>query len=362
MPDFGFLILTVNNYLMFNTNLFFGNWGRAGNANPLILATSTTSGAPYIVGYSTNGSTWTGSPSSNSLLTADQGISSNYRNGIWVVGAGSAETNKIIYSTDSGVNWATSSTANSLFSRVDAIASSSTTFVCSGGRTADGSSSILAYSTDGATLTNSANGNTLFPSSTDRILGICHDGSKFIAVGISSANYPIVTSTDGITWTRSNSIAASFNTVCFNGSIYVAAGNGTLYTSTDAISWTSRSLPSGFTLFRTLGWNGSYFIAGGGANVTGSSAVIMKSTDAITWSTINSGERQLNTVYDVTWDGTKWTAVGAMRTIPSGNTPILTSTDGTTWSNSGNSQTIFGTVCASVFSVPSPEIYPPVFS
>jgi hypothetical protein len=350
---------------MFNTNLFFNNWGFR---NPFVMAGGavTIIGSVFPFGYSTNGTSWTGLTGSGLVSSyAPQVLALNYRNGIWVAGLGPGETsNRMLYSTNSGTSWDSSSTALSLFFQINTICSSTTTFVCGGARdNTTPAKSVLAYSTDGETWTTSASANTLFSGNSDAVNDICHDGTKFIAVGTSSSGFPIITSTDGITWTRSDALAVDFSTVCYNGSIYVAAGNSVLYTSTDAITWTSRAISApGLTIIRTIAWNGSYFIAGGGANATGDSPVLSKSTDGINWTVINSGERQLYQVSHVNWDGIRWTASGQVRTIPSFNTPIVISTDGVTWVNSGNSQSIFGAGNVCSFSIPSPSIYPPVFS
>lgn len=350
---------------MFTKNLFFNN-GSTQNSSPLwvVAGGQVISSAVFAAGYSSNGTNWTGSSSADSLIGSDQGRSVVYRNGTWLVGAGAASTNKLIYSTDSGVTWTASSSANSVFG-----ASSTVLAFCSNGYNTfvagiyNGSTTI-AYSTDGITWTASSSADGIFENSTAGVRDICWDGSKFVAVGskIGGGNVT-ATSTDGITWTGLGSSITNntLNAICWNGSKFVLGGNTALYTSTDATTWTLQTFPSAtFSIFNRIRWNGSYLLGFGGANNTGATPTILKSDDGITWSVVNSGERALYQVNDAAWNGTKWIAVGQMRTVPSFNSPLIESTDGTTWTNITAGQTVFGSTSQAIFSVPAPAIYPPI--
>jgi hypothetical protein len=78
----------------------------------------------------------------------------------------------------------------------------------------------------------------------------------------------ILYSYDGLTWlTSPSTISTTLNTVAWNGSYWLAAGNDntnndltTIYRSADGINWiSSASIP--FSVFSSVAWNGSYWLA-----------------------------------------------------------------------------------------------------
>ena len=350
---------------MFTKNLFFNN-GNTEISSSFWMGSGAQviSSNVFPVGYSSNGTNWTGSSSADSLIGFDQGRAVIYRNGVWLVGAGPASTNKLIYSTNSGINWTASTSANTVFG-----STSNVPVLCSNGYNTFVAGIVnglttIAYSSDGINWTASSSADAIFENTGAGVTDICWDGSKFVAVGLKIAGgYTTATSTDGITWTGlgSSLIGGTLYGICWNGSKFVLGGQDALYTSTDALTWTLQTFPSiPFARFQRIRWNGSYFLGFGGINSGSSKPTILKSNDGITWSVINSQERTLYTVYDGAWNGTKWIAVGQMKTVPSFDSPIIESTDGTTWSVVTEGQTVFGATSFAVFSIPSPGIYPPI--
>lgn len=140
-----------------------------------------------------------------------------------------------------------------------------------------------------------------------------------VAVGISGA---ILTSTDGTTWiTRSSGTQNEISNVVWGGSKFVAIGgsNGAVgFTSSDGITWTQQpAIPYSGMLFG-LAWSGSRFV------MTGWGGTILSSSDGVSWTSQTSGTT--NGLWGVTWSGNQFVAVG-------GNGTILTSPDGLTWTS-----------------------------
>jgi hypothetical protein len=131
--------------------------------------------------------------------------------------------------------------------------------------------------------------------------------------------------------------------VAFNGSIWVAVGNGngtalnTIQWSDDGKIWnpiTSGGFPTSSGSGFAIAWNGSLWLAGG--FLSGSSRLISTqwSKDGKSWNYISAGGFS-GGVNGFTWTGTQWLAVG--NTLGLGNqTSIQTSPDGKNWFNAAS--------------------------
>jgi len=158
---------------------------------------------------------------------------------------------------------------------------------------------------------------------------IASSASQFVAVGGSVANLgdpptsAILTSPDGITWTRRNSSSSEpMVGITWSGTQFVTVGqHGTILTSPDGIAWTTRL--AGFTLGGAtidlvgVAWSGSAFVAVGNFGTT------LSSPDGVTW-TLRAGNISSSHLNAVAWSGTKFVAVGVGGTI-------VTSPDGANW-------------------------------
>ena len=148
----------------------------------------------------------------------------------------------------------------------------------------------------------------------DTIFSITYGNGMFVAVG-NSGN--IVTSTDGITWTRQTSpISARLWLVTYgNGMFVVFSDSGSIVTSTDGITWTKQTSPVS-TRLESITYRNGMFVA------VGNSGSIVTSTDGITWTKQTS---PISADFSsVTYGNGMFVAVGE-----SGS--IVTSTDGITW-------------------------------
>jgi hypothetical protein len=167
-----------------------------------------------------------------------------------------------------------------------------------------------------------------------------------------NANAPSRVVWDGIKWivTRNDtsSILYSYNAETFidisgaklasiatNSKLYVGIGVGGVFYSYDGLNWinssSGTSLISSITPIGKVVWNGSLWVAVG----NGSAYTIIYSSDGINW----SGVANSKTLFDIAggavelaWNGTVWVAVGANST----GKLVAISYNGTVWSNTNN--------------------------
>jgi hypothetical protein len=147
------------------------------------------------------------------------------------------------------------------------------------------------------------------------ITDIIWDGKQFIAIGAQNSYGIIMTSPDGITWTtRISETVEGFNSIIYNGNIYVVVGLRAIYTSDDAIVWTKVQNVLDKPI-NDIAWNGEKFIA---VSFNGN---ILTSVNGTQW-TVESIKDA--TFYRVIWDGKQFVTSCS-------NGVIFTSTDGVSW-------------------------------
>ena len=138
-------------------------------------------------------------------------------------------------------------------------------------------------------------------------------GSLLVAVGESGQ---IVTSSDGLAWTRCPTrTIVSLLDVAWSGSVFVAVGsNGTILHSTDGMRW-SRQVSGTTSTLSKIAWNGSrFYVSGGGGGI---------SADGINWS---FGVSSAPAMADLAADGSRFIGVSGRK--------AYVSTDGVNWSSS----------------------------
>lgn len=146
------------------------------------------------------------------------------------------------------------------------------TFVAVGktNRGESGISAVLLTSRDGMTWTRQL-------GTSDQLIDVARNGSLFVAVGSHQHQGVIFTSPDAKIWTESTTrVSAPLSSVLWNGSLFVAVGlNGALFTSPDGMTWTRRRSHTTRDLL-SIAWNGSLFVVVG-------EGVILTSADGVTW-------------------------------------------------------------------------------
>jgi hypothetical protein len=147
----------------------------------------------------------------------------------------------------------------------------------------------------------------------------------FVAVGGTFTSSAIYTSPDGTTWTQQTSPAGStamLESVIFDGTRFVALGNGNVIASSDGVTWTS--IATGVsTNVSYLAFGASKYVAVGGS---GNSATILTSPDAVTWTPQSATFGPLRSVIFAAG-----TFVATGNGYNNGTAGILTSPDGITW-------------------------------
>ena len=231
--------------------------------------------------------------------------------------------NKVLFTSASGEffeNIITTSTTSSLnFGRVVAVGVTTNT---------------LAYWDTNGSGSLTANGSSIFNTSGN---GICWSGTRFVAVGTSTALNTIAWSNDGITW---NGLGQTIHTtagngVAWNGIRFITVGSGTntIAHSTDgnaAATFTGLGTSIFSTQGNAVAWNGTRWVAvGQGTNTI---AHCIDTGSAVTFVGLGTSIFT-QTGRGVCWAGTQFVAVG------SGSNTFATSSDGVTWSGGGS--TIF---------------------
>jgi hypothetical protein len=252
------------------------------------------------------------------------------------------------YRTTDGINWVANSfiVNNSANSLSPTVAKYINGYFVIGGRIPGAAFPIIYYSTD------AINWNSVQISSTISawVQDIIWTGTTYMLVGTSGLN---ATSTNLSTWTVNTSISGSptLARVQYNGTNYVTiASGGSAYYSTNGTTWTATTPPASVELIYQ---NSKFWCA--------SSAALYSSSDGITW-TIENSVSTINkvaylngyffllyggtisvsttgasgtwtayvvsndsTLYDITWNGTNWAAVGTKGTfVLSTNTTVWT--------------------------------------
>ncbi len=123
-------------------------------------------------------------------------------------------------------------------------------------------------------------------------------GTQWVAVG---DNGIVLTSTDGVGWTRNNSYASLIG-VASSGVVYAGVDAlGNIYTSPDANTWALQATVPGRGL-SGITWSGTQFVA------VGALGGIYLSPDGVTWTVENAGSPSY--LYAVARNGTQVVAVG----------------------------------------------------
>ena len=296
----------------------------------------------YTIAYSANGKNWTAS-NNNPFSSYGIGIAFNSArpntivNPLFVAGG-----SKIGYSDD-GITWSASDNGNSVFDTnsngVHCVATNGIMWVAG----AEYPSTRLGYSFNGRYWSASDNGNIIFSN----VYGVAWNGSMWVAVG--NGSNTIAWSNDGISWTGLGTtyIDAIGHAVASSGTRWVAVGNGTnkVVYSDDGISWTDTNGSSLFVTCWCVASNGTMWVVGG----DGGGNTMAWSNDGISWTGVGNIFR--TQCRGVAWNGQMWVAVGYSDTTgysPTDYEVIAYSSDGIIWDTDTNGSSIFDNLVYSV--------------
>lgn len=131
-----------------------------------------------------------------------------------------------------------------------------------------------------------------------------------------TAGLKVLRSTNGINWTTISSVSESIFDITFGNGLFVAVGNlnessgmikGSIVTSPDGLTWTRRSIGTISSNLEAITYANNTFV------VVGRNGVVLTSPDGITWNRQNSGTTEgLN---GVTYGNGLFVAVGGPGTI-----------------------------------------------
>lgn len=121
-------------------------------------------------------------------------------------------------------------------------------------------------------------------SGSQELYAITYANGRFVAVGASTTRY----STDGENWSSASPGSTTLRAITYGNGLFVAVGDsGSVRTSVDGASWTSRSSGTSRSL-KAISYVKDRFIAVGEQDGSGNGAVLIHSTDGITWTKENA--------------------------------------------------------------------------
>jgi PKD repeat protein len=148
-------------------------------------------------------------------------------------------------------------------------------------------------------------------TTSNQLFSVAFGNGRYVAVGW---NEVITVSSDGVTWSTVHTGAqVPLQSVVWTGSIFVVVGLDVILTSRDGITWTRQA---------TNSWLEG-IASGGGKIVAVGGNAIFATTDGSAWNQVYTAQYALHAVI---WTGDQFVAVG-----DAGG--IFTSADGTTWTN-----------------------------
>ncbi|MDH5768012.1 MAG: hypothetical protein OEZ31_03530 [Nitrospirota bacterium] len=206
-----------------------------------------------------------------------------------------------------------------------------------------GSVPILLTSPDGVNWTKRDTSNF---SNARTLLGIAYGNGTFVAVGRNAEgtnNLPplILTSPDGVNWTVRNpgSVEGMLYGIAYGKGTYIAVGASSpswgspiIHTSPDGVNWTAMKLGNVMGDLLSIAYGNGVFIAVGlkDPSFSNSSQYLLTSPDGVKWTEINTGISGF--LSDIAFGNGNFVAVGMKS--------ILTSQDGVTWTEKESSQGI----------------------
>lgn len=159
-------------------------------------------------------------------------------------------------------------------------------------------------------------------------------GGQFVAVGYDGT---LFSSPDGMNWSGPTSgvlATDSLFDISWNGSLFVATGNegiapynAFVLTSPDGMTWTRIVLPWYAGIGRLI-WNGSKFVGIG-------PQAIVTSIDGLTWDVVQIPYR--GGWFDLTWTGSQFVAVGS-------DSNVYVSPDGVEWTETRSPSGFYGAI------------------
>jgi hypothetical protein len=297
--------------------------------NVQILNVSEKPTNHILVGYNRSGKTTyinSSTPDIYQLSVSDPGFTNAatdiaYNGNIWVIVGNMtvAPFVRIFYSRDPSIGWTPATILAMGLTGIYSVRWSGTYWLAG----TSGSSELL-YSGDGITWVDNTPTIRM-----DSAKSLAWNGLNWGAVGtnVTTPPYATIMYTDktGI-WKNAVSTFTGFGTdITTNGRIWVATGSGDsqIKYSSDGFLWANVTTPQ-LSTANAVTWNGDLFLAGGS---NGNSSNLTYSYNGRDWTYVPVP--QVSTVNAIAWDGNYWNIAGTAVT----NNIVMKSSDLITWSS-----------------------------
>ena len=237
---------------------------------------------------------------------------------LWIAGGSNDDdVNRIFYSYD-GINWLSSINGSSFLQTVQSISVNTTL-----------KNPDIA---NRATIISSSNGTTWTPEIDDAITN-----NFILGTGTNPNGTTMVYTYDNINWTPiTHTLATNIINAKYNGNMWLATGyrsgiGASILTSTDGINWTDTNTTIfGNSAIGAIEYNSYMWVAGSGFN---NNAYLGYSYDGINWFDSGSTLYVSGSVSQIVWNEKLWVAIGQMsNTVNS----IAYSYDGINWVNTND--------------------------
>lgn len=167
----------------------------------------------------------------------------------------------------------------------------------------------------------------------NRVNDLIWNGTRFVAVGDGGT---VTTSTDGEIWSgRVSGTTEYLRGVTWEAGQFVAVGDsGKILLSNDGLSWVSHDIASNYYLYDAVS-DGSQFVLVGDLIGSASEAILRTTTPdtPASWSSASTVPNTGNRLEAITWNGALFVSTGQ-------NGLILTSPDADNWTRRGNGLTL----------------------
>lgn len=318
------------------------------------VAVGYNSGSIVCIATSSDGDTWT---NSNNPFAGGQGRGIAWNGSYWVAVGTNSDSTVCIAKSPDGMTWTDAS--NNPFNVAFGIAWNGSYWVAVG---TNGTYTVaMATSTDGMTWTNASNNpftggygygiaSGIAPLHNEIINIKTVTEPQYFYVAGGKGDPSIVYSTNGVTWTGTNSndvLGGDCYAVLYAGGLWLAGGSGIAY-SEDGIVW---NLATGDITAEIGVCYG--IVYGGGKWVAGVSGTykLAYSTDGMNWSATTNGDTifiYAGRCNAVAYGNSMWVAGGYSTDMLEGNNTVAYSTDGMTWTVSTSGSNILIDSCKAV--------------
>lgn len=171
----------------------------------------------------------------------------------------------------------------------------------------------LSRSTD---LINWATVNTTAAGGANYILSIEYADGKWAATNSGISSY-LITSTDSINWTtQSTNLTSNSYTIKYSNGLWVLGGVGQIRVSTNLTNWTTATISMPSYSIDTIDYGNNVWVAGAALGT------IRKSTDAITWTTVNSNFGTSGAINEISYGNGSWVGTST-RKAPQRSTDLV---------------------------------------